>query len=74
MHAPKSSPHAASVTVTLPAWTATAVDWHRRYPTDDELRTIAEYALDIWGVTTHAVTANAEHCLHEGICLTEKDG
>ena len=41
MHAPKSSPHAASVTVTLPAWTATAVDWHRRYPTDDDRMRLA---------------------------------
>lgn len=37
-------------------------------------RTIAEYAEDIWDVQTLAVKANAERCLHEGVCLVEKGG
>jgi glycogen phosphorylase len=35
-------------------------------------RTIAEYASEIWGVHTIEVTANVQHCLHEGVCLVEK--
>lgn len=35
-------------------------------------RTIAEYAADIWDVQTEEVTANRQHCLHEGVCLIEK--
>ena len=37
-------------------------------------RTIAEYAADIWDVHTEEVTANVEHCLHEGVCLLEQKG
>jgi starch phosphorylase len=36
-------------------------------------RTIAEYARDIWNVETLAVKADAERCLHDGVCLAEKD-
>ena len=32
-------------------------------------RTIAEYAAEIWDVHTEEVTANVQHCLHEGVCL-----
>jgi len=32
-------------------------------------RTIAEYAEEIWDVTTLEVEATVQHCLHEGICL-----
>jgi starch phosphorylase len=32
-------------------------------------RTIAEYAEEIWDVRTEEVTANVQHCLHEGVCL-----
>ncbi len=31
-------------------------------------RTITEYAMDIWKVSTLAVTSNAQHCLHEKAC------
>jgi glycogen phosphorylase len=34
-------------------------------------RTIAEYASEIWGVQTEEVTANVQHCLHEGVCLVK---
>ena len=37
-------------------------------------RTIAEYARDIWGVSTVEISAQAEHCMHDGICLTEHKG
>jgi len=37
-------------------------------------RTIAEYASEIWDVHTEEVTANVQHCLHEGVCLVEKTG
>lgn len=37
-------------------------------------RTIAEYASEIWGVQTEEVTANVQHCLHEGVCLIEQKG
>jgi starch phosphorylase len=37
-------------------------------------RTIAEYASEIWGVHTEEVTANVQHCLHEGVCLIEQKG
>ncbi len=37
-------------------------------------RTIAEYASKIWDVHTEEVTANVQHCLHEGVCLVEKTG
>ena len=36
-------------------------------------RTIAEYASEIWDVHTEEVTANVQHCLHEGVCLVEKE-
>jgi glycogen phosphorylase len=36
-------------------------------------RTIAEYAAEIWDVHTEEVTANVQHCLHEGICLMEHE-
>jgi len=32
-------------------------------------RTIAEYAGEIWDVTTLAVEATAQHCLHDGVCV-----
>ncbi len=35
-------------------------------------RTIAEYAEEIWDVTTLEVEATAQHCLHEGSCLDHK--
>jgi len=35
-------------------------------------RTIAEYAEEIWDVTTLAVEATVQHCLHEGLCLDHK--
>jgi starch phosphorylase len=35
-------------------------------------RTIAEYAEEIWDVTTLAVEATAQHCLHEGVCVDKK--
>ena len=34
-------------------------------------RTIAEYASEIWDVQTEEVTANVQHCLHEGVCLVK---
>ena len=34
-------------------------------------RTIAEYASGIWDVRTEEVTANVQHCLHEGVCLVK---
>ena len=34
-------------------------------------RTITEYAMDIWKVSTLAVTSNAQHCLHEKACSIE---
>jgi len=34
-------------------------------------RTIAEYAQDIWGVSTVEISAQAQHCLHDGVCLVE---
>lgn len=34
-------PHASSVTITLPSWAASAVDWERRYATDDEKMRVA---------------------------------
>ncbi|MBT0652806.1 glycogen/starch/alpha-glucan phosphorylase [Geomobilimonas luticola] len=34
-------------------------------------RTIAEYARDIWGVDTVEISAQAQHCLHDGVCLVE---
>ncbi|MCM2357941.1 MAG: glycogen/starch/alpha-glucan phosphorylase [Geobacteraceae bacterium] len=37
-------------------------------------RTIAEYASEIWDVHTEEVTANVQHCLHEGACLIEQKG
>ncbi|HEY6871466.1 MAG TPA: glycogen/starch/alpha-glucan phosphorylase [Geobacteraceae bacterium] len=37
-------------------------------------RTIAEYAAEIWDVHTEEVTANVQHCLHEGVCLVEQKG
>jgi len=37
-------------------------------------RTIAEYASEIWDVHTEEVTANVQHCLHEGVCLVEQKG
>jgi starch phosphorylase len=36
-------------------------------------RAIAEYASEIWDVQTEEVTANVQHCLHEGVCLEHKD-
>jgi starch phosphorylase len=35
-------------------------------------RAIAEYASEIWDVQTEEVTANVQHCLHEGVCLVHK--
>jgi starch phosphorylase len=35
-------------------------------------RTIAEYAEDIWDVTTLEVEATVQHCLHEGSCVEHK--
>jgi starch phosphorylase len=35
-------------------------------------RTIAEYAEEIWDVTTLAVEATVQHCLHEGLCVDKK--
>lgn len=35
-------------------------------------RTIAEYAGEIWDVTTLAIEATVQHCLHEGVCLDHK--
>jgi starch phosphorylase len=37
-------------------------------------RTIAEYAGEIWGVESHAIRAQPQHCLHDGVCLAEKGG
>jgi glycogen phosphorylase len=37
-------------------------------------RTIAEYARDIWGVNTIEISAQARHCLHDGVCLTDHKG
>jgi starch phosphorylase len=37
-------------------------------------RTIAEYARDIWGVNTIEISAQAQHCLHDGVCLTDHKG
>jgi starch phosphorylase len=34
-------------------------------------RTIAEYAREIWGTKTVAVSADRERCLHEGVCVAE---
>ena len=34
-------------------------------------RTIGEYARDIWGTKTVAVSADRERCLHEGVCVAE---
>jgi len=37
-------------------------------------RTIAEYARDIWGVNTIEISAQAQHCLHDGVCLADHKG
>ena len=34
-------------------------------------RTITEYAMDIWKVSTLAVSTTAQHCLHEKACSLE---
>jgi tRNA(Arg) A34 adenosine deaminase TadA len=40
MH-PDIPPHASSVTITLPPWAGSAVDWARRYERDDEKMRVA---------------------------------
>jgi starch phosphorylase len=37
-------------------------------------RTIAEYARDIWDVNTIEINAQAQHCLHDGVCLMDHKG
>ncbi|MBA4072277.1 MAG: nucleoside deaminase [Gemmatimonas sp.] len=34
-------PHASSITIALPSWAESAVDWHRRYESDDDKMHVA---------------------------------